>query len=179
MSVSAKPITILRRLPTVTALSLGKTYDGPPTLEFSRLTGASTWDAVWLFPAMARITNAFKPLRNVYFARLGDTDSVKIGVTWDVDRRLGELRKELRDDCRKHGVVLLGTVPGDVREEGWIHAQLRDARIPRHVAPTARGREWFRFSMSAGLIRETLLRGYIAPRFGFQTHWRPAKGSAA
>jgi hypothetical protein len=174
-----KSLVVERRLPNMTVLRMPERPDGPPTWEFAKLTGISHHEAIWFFPALARIRNAMRPLRYVYFAAIRGTDAIKIGVAWDVDRRLKELHKgELRREFRARGFDLWGAVPGDRKEEWWTHRRFAAHRIPRHLAPVA-GNECFRLGAIEGEVRKILERGYLEPHSGDWTYWKPREWEAA
>lgn len=68
--------------------------------------------------------------RTVYFAKLLETDAVKIGHARNPEKRV-------RDLFRAYGVVaeIVGTIPGDVYIERHLHFLLRRARVPHGIVP--------------------------------------------
>ena len=68
--------------------------------------------------------------RTVYFAKLLETDAVKIGHARDPEKRVREL-------FRAYGVVveIVGTIPGDVYVERHLHFLFRRARVPHRIVP--------------------------------------------
>jgi hypothetical protein len=70
----------------------------------------------------------------IYFARAGETGTVKIGRAKDIARRLRSLQ------CGHSApLVLIRQMDGDSKEEAWLHSHFRQQRV--------RG-EWFKFDPS-------------------------------
>lgn len=68
--------------------------------------------------------------RTVYFAKLLETDAVKIGHARDPQKRVKDL-------FRAYGVVveIVGTIPGDVYVERRLHYLLKRARVAHSIVP--------------------------------------------
>ena len=80
--------------------------------------------------------------RRVYFAKLADTDAVKIGFARDPGKRIKALFYD-------YGIVaeLLGTIDGDWSVEKRLHRQFHRARISHPRVP-----ELFAYSIIGGAI---------------------------
>jgi hypothetical protein len=99
------------------------------------LVGEQTWRA-WL-------RDKSKPAGHIYFARVVDGDSVKIGFSTAVADRLRSVSAQWGVDLE-----LVGTLPGTMDDEKWFHSMLYWARDYER-----KGNEFFVYSPLAGFIR--------------------------
>ncbi len=84
-----------------------------------------------------------KPPGHIYFARVVDGDSVKIGFSTAVADRLRSVSAQWGIE-----IELLGTLPGTMDDERWFHTMLYWARDYER-----KGNEFFVYSPLAGFIR--------------------------
>jgi hypothetical protein len=89
----------------------------------------------------------------VYFARIGDDGPVKIGHSRYAERRIEAIQKWTPIEIR-----LIRTLPGDGKEERWLHARFDHLRI--------RG-EWFHFDPRMMTITPPQM-----PEFDFRAYRR-------
>lgn len=120
-------------------------------IDPARIIEEQTWRA-WL-------RDKSKPAGHIYFARVIDGDSVKIGFSTAVADRLRSVSAQWGVEME-----LLGTLPGTMDDERWFHTMLYWARDYEY-----KGNEFFVYSPLAGFIRLMLAN---ADRWPFDAQTR-------